>query len=383
MTGAAAMRQNFIRRMSGIPQVTLSKHFLTCIMCRPYATSRAMSVIGHLSRPLHALAFAAMVALPAAAEPTAPLDAGGSITASSVSVAAADLSGSFALTASSQALAARTAPAAPTAPAIAGIAVVLPLDGSVPRPPTRPEDFRVHAVVVLSAAPLRPQARPDSLILTGPLPEMRWDHRAEADEWTRATLGAVADAGLPDVVPADIATWCPRYAHADDHDRAAFWTGLLSALARHESTHNPRAVGGGGLYHGLLQILPSTARQYGCAARTGEELRDGAANLECAVRIAARNVLRDEAVARDNGRNAGLARDWGPMTVASRRAEMAAWTAAQDYCAVRTAVLTAPVPPSRPSTLDPGADPRIIELALLSRDIRELRAVPAGNASGG
>ena len=343
-----------------------------------------------------ALALAVFAARPALCEATVAPDAVGTISASSLAVApsgaAAQLTGrrtgGDSVSASSHAVATGRPSAAGDAGAALGaqllddLMIVVPL----PRRASRPADHGVHPVIVLSGASLRPQARPDAGLVSGPLPQMRWDHRAEAEDWTRATLAAVDAAGLPDVIPADIATWCPAYRQGDARDRAAFWAGLLSALARHESTHDPRAVGGGGLYHGLLQILPATARQYGCEARSPEALRDGEANLECAVRIAARNVLRDAAIARDGGRNAGLARDWGPMTVAARRAEMAAWTAAQDYCSVRTAVLTAPLPPARPWTLasmPAPAGPETIELAMLSQDIRDLRAIPALTGPGG
>ncbi len=273
------------------------------------------------------------------------------------------------------------APFADTAPA-AAVTVAAPAPAPVLaslRPMARPDHMLRHPVLVRTGAPLRPRLRDDS-ILGGPVPVMRWDHRPDAERWTRATLAAVRASGLIEVVPDDIATWCPAYPHAGARDRAAFWAGVLSALARYESTHDPRAVGGGGLYYGLLQILPSTARQYGCEARTAEALKDGPANLECAVRIAARNIIRDDAVARDNGRNAGIARDWGPMTVAARRAEMAAWTSAQEYCTAPVTVLAAPLPPSRPWTLRSvaavRADTETINLALLSDDVRDLRAIP-------
>ena len=65
---------------------------------------------------------------------------------------------------------------------------------------------------------------------------MRWDHRPEAAEWTMATRGALADHGaaLVDLVPEDIDTWCPAYETADRGARELFWTGLFSALAKHE-----------------------------------------------------------------------------------------------------------------------------------------------------
>ncbi len=166
----------------------------------------------------------------------------------------------------------------------------------------------------------------------GELPPMRWDHRPEASIWTTEALAAVDahPAGLPAVIPADIATWCPGYATATEDEREAFWVGLMSALAKHESTWNPRASGGGGAWIGLLQISPATARHYGCEARTSAALKDGAANLDCAVRIAAVQVARDGMVAGNGAR--GMGRDWAPFRNSSKRADMSAWTRAQSYC---------------------------------------------------
>lgn len=77
------------------------------------------------------------------------------------------------------------------------------------------------------------------------LPATRWDHRPEAPVWTEATLEALKDHGTPllSTVPADIDYYCPGYATATEEERAAFWVGLFSALAYHESTWNPTAVG--------------------------------------------------------------------------------------------------------------------------------------------
>jgi hypothetical protein len=168
--------------------------------------------------------------------------------------------------------------------------------------------------------------------ITEDLPPMRWDHRPEATIWTTKVLAAIDDhsANLPGIIPADIATWCPGYAEAEEAEREAFWAGLMSALAKHESTWNPRASGGGGKWIGLLQIAPATARHFGCEATTTAELKDGASNLTCAVRIAAVQVRRDGMVA--GGGAKGMGRDWAPFRSSSKRAEMAAWTRAQSYC---------------------------------------------------
>jgi hypothetical protein len=164
------------------------------------------------------------------------------------------------------------------------------------------------------------------------LPRMAWAHKGlQGDQWTEATLAALETEGaeLLSTVPADIGTWCPHYVQAEPEERAAFWAGLLSALARFESTWNPRAVGGGGQWFGLVQIAPATARAYGCEADSGAELTDGSANLACAVEIASETVTRDGVVAAGGG---GFAADWGPFASAQKRAQMAEWVSSQEYC---------------------------------------------------
>ena len=187
---------------------------------------------------------------------------------------------------------------------------------------------------LLSACEVVDVASLAGLFPAGALPAMRWDARAEAASWTNRAMVAVArhDGELAARVPADIAVFCPQYAKAPVQDRRAFWVGLLSATARHESSFNPRASGGGGRYVGLMQISPGTARLAGCVARSGAALRDGAANLECAVRIMAPKVAADGVVA---GRgNRGIGRDWGLFSTGAKRREIAAWTSAQEYCRV-------------------------------------------------
>lgn len=164
------------------------------------------------------------------------------------------------------------------------------------------------------------------------LPVMGWDQRPEASVWTLATLTAVAeeDAVLAGQVPGDIAAFCPAHPDAPLQDRRAFWAGLLSAVAEYESGWNPAASGGGGRYVGLMQISPRSAAHHGCAATRAEALQDGAANLACAVTIAAAQVGRDGLIAGTGSQ--GLARDWGPLKREAKRAAIAEWTAAQDYC---------------------------------------------------
>lgn len=163
-------------------------------------------------------------------------------------------------------------------------------------------------------------------------PPMRWDARPEAASWTTRAMAAVAshDAELANRVPSDIAAFCPGYETATMNERRAFWVGLMSSTAKHESSFNPKAVGGGGRYIGLMQISPRTAAHSDCSARSTAALKDGAANLECAVRIFAPHVAQDGQVAGKG--NLGVARDWGTFHRRAARAEIAAWTASQAYC---------------------------------------------------
>ena len=189
--------------------------------------------------------------------------------------------------------------------------------------------FAQDGSIVTAPQQLRPVAR------SGLLPRTRWDFQTGSYLWTRAAMSAIAThaAVLTTLVPRDIATWCPGYETASDEERRAFWVGMMSALSKFESTYNPRAVGGGGQWYGLLQIYPDTARRYGCYARTGADLLDPANNLNCAARIMAVTVARDNAIAVNDGRWRGVAADWGPMTRRSKISDMANWTAAQTYCA--------------------------------------------------
>jgi hypothetical protein len=163
-------------------------------------------------------------------------------------------------------------------------------------------------------------------------PPMQWDHHPEAEVWTESTLVALStkDPILSEHVPTDIETWCPGYAEAPVEERRAFWAGLLSAVARYESTWNPLASGGGGRWIGLMQISPRSAANYGCEATSVGELKDGEANLECAVEIMSTQVAKDGMVA--GGGNRGIGRDWAPLRSSEKRAAMAAWTREQPYC---------------------------------------------------
>ena len=183
------------------------------------------------------------------------------------------------------------------------------------------------AGLALAAAPAEAKLKK-----TAALPAMRWDAAPHGADWTKEALVLVADhdGELTNRVPADIEVYCPGYATATKDARRAFWVGLLSATAKYESGFNPAAVGGRGRYVGLMQISLPTARTYACDATSAAGLKDGAANLSCALDIVAPHVAADAMVAGTGNR--GIARDWGPWQSGKNRAAIASWTRVQTYC---------------------------------------------------
>lgn len=206
------------------------------------------------------------------------------------------------------------------------------------------EEAEVSALA--PARSLRPSVR-DSWAV----PAARWDDHPNGSQWTAAVLSALRGPGAPllNTEPRDIGAWCPGYLEATPEQRAAFWTGLISTLAWHESTHRPRAVGGGGRWFGLVQIAPGTARWRDCDVGSGEALLNGAANLRCGIRIMAITVPRDDVVAEGMR---GVAADWGPFHSARKREDMRNWVRQQPYCQAPVVQMR---PVMRPTGLGEGA----------------------------
>jgi hypothetical protein len=206
-------------------------------------------------------------------------------------------------------------------------------DASYPVP--RPGTLRTAAAA--PALSLRPVARDPWAA-----PTLRWDGHPQDMDWTLAAMAALRGPGasLVQTMPRDIADWCPGYADAGAGQRRAFWAGLVSTLAWHESTHREDAVGGGGRWFGLVQISPATARYRGCRATSGQALLDGPANLACGLRIMGETVPRDGVVSRGMR---GVAADWGPFHSSRKREDMRQWLRAQDYCQPVAQALRRPV----------------------------------------
>ncbi|MGR3468072.1 MAG: transglycosylase SLT domain-containing protein [Shimia sp.] len=204
--------------------------------------------------------------------------------------------------------------------------VALALETS-PRPMSKP----AYEAVVLpeGVESIRPIAREPNV------PRTRWGHLQGTDLWTRLILSSLEGHGKPilQTMPRDIARWCPGYESQSPEARKAFWAGLISTLAYHESTWRPTAVGDNGKSFGLLQIRPATASHFKCRVRSGAALKDPTDNLSCAIRIMAKTVTRDKVVSHQaSGRRGGPGRDWGPFAQAAKREDMRRWVRAQPYC---------------------------------------------------
>ena len=152
----------------------------------------------------------------------------------------------------------------------------------------------------------------------------------EDAEWTQAALAALNAEGvtLLSAMPADVMQFCPGYATQTRENRAAFWAGLMSAVARHDGMARTGLRG----TSRLLRISRPAAQENGCDGSMG----DGADNARCAVRIMAQAIARDGAIAggaEDAWRGwRGLARSWLPLRSSQSRGEIASWTRRQSYC---------------------------------------------------
>lgn len=153
---------------------------------------------------------------------------------------------------------------------------------------------------------------------------------AQDAEWTQAAMAALQSEGvtLLSAVPADMMQFCPGYARQSRENRAAFWAGLVSAVAA--GGDGGRQQGGGRLP--LVEISLPLAQASGC----GASLADVQDNARCAVRIMAQAVARDGAIAgRSDAAGAGwtgLARSWLSLRSDRKRGEIAGWTRRQSYC---------------------------------------------------
>ena|SRR5687768_14971513 len=173
-----------------------------------------------------------------------------------------------------------------------------------------------------------------------------WSKKNTDGSWTRTAEIAVAASSLPSLEPKDIGKFCPTYKRLPRKKRIKFWVGLLSAMARPESSFNPGAThkelfkeksGKQGISRGLLQISIESANQpgYRCGIKKAKHLHDPAIHLPCAVKILSTWVAADHVIATYKGdkKNRGGGRYWAVLREKNGRlSEISNFTKNLSFC---------------------------------------------------
>lgn len=183
-----------------------------------------------------------------------------------------------------------------------------------------------------------------------PLDARAQDDSANDSVWTQAIGSAVADdPALSALAPSDVAGFCPRYTALDDSSRRAFWSNLMTEVARTESGGDPTrtrwlvfdsAIDRPAFRRGLFQISIEAAHstRFNCAVNAGSDLADPNKNAACAVRIIESTIGADGAIA-------GAGRYWPSLAHRDRRTRIAAMTSSEAPCAADEALSQEPSPP--------------------------------------
>ncbi len=205
----------------------------------------------------------------------------------------------------------------------------------------------IACLLVLSCAG---RQKPPELVPT-PKPAMSyqadWDAKPDGASWTALTLKAISDLGgdLLTTNVSDVADFCPGYpSMTSEADKTAFWVGLVSAMARLESGHDPSVSyqenfktsdGRWVISRGLLQLSQESANAYsGCTVPVTNEalLHDAEVNLRCGVIILSRWVGMDGQIADTQAPWRGGARYWSVLRAPAKIAAIKAYTRSMGVC---------------------------------------------------
>ncbi|UOF01544.1 hypothetical protein [Bdellovibrio reynosensis] len=147
----------------------------------------------------------------------------------------------------------------------------------------------------------------------------------DGKEWTAHVDRQLETLGqdLLDVIPADYATFCPKYKDLSYKERKEFWTYLISQMVRYESNFKTGtsykedfsdSTGANVMSRGLLQISIESGNAYGCNFKSSKDIHDPYQNLSCGIRILDRWVERDGRIAgKVSGKWRGGARYWSVL----------------------------------------------------------------------
>lgn len=183
----------------------------------------------------------------------------------------------------------------------------------------------ILVLILASCAQLPTKPKPDSEKPVSGIPEktnLPWAGKhADADKWTEKLKQEIIRRRLVDIMPTDVATFCPGYARADEQGKLVAWMHLFTIMAKYESSYNPKTfymepppLG----YHsiGLFQLSYEDQPNYPeCALSKKEKnLEDGVTNIKCAVTIFSKLVTKDNRIAgKVGGGWKGGARYWSVL----------------------------------------------------------------------
>lgn len=115
--------------------------------------------------------------------------------------------------------------------------------------------------------------------------------------WDKHIRAEFTKSECPDIIPTDIAEWCPKYAQLSRPERVEFWCVLAVAICYRESGYNPDASmveSNGDVSEGLFQM---TYGNYGCPkSKKDGDLRDPFINITGAVKNFEKWVKLDKVV---------------------------------------------------------------------------------------
>ncbi len=158
-----------------------------------------------------------------------------------------------------------------------------------------------------------------------------WEAKhTDGKNWTLHVLQTLDSLGknILDVVPADAATFCPKYKNFTYEQRKDFWAYLISAMVRYESNFKPEtsyqenfkdSSGAYVISRGLLQLSFESSKGYQCGFANAQEIHDPYKNLSCGIRILDRWLDRDGRIAGQVGSTwQGGARYWSVLRSSSK-----------------------------------------------------------------
>jgi len=158
------------------------------------------------------------------------------------------------------------------------------------------------------------------------------------DNWSQIIYDNI-DPKMLEVIPADIEKYCAEFRELNTDQRKRFYIVLFSALAKFESSFNPRATfiegftdakGKKVISTGLFQVSVESLGGYGIKV-TPEQLLDAQTNIKAMLVVASRWIIKDKCIASDAAPWKGMSRYWSPFRKEARKSVISKKTMALKF----------------------------------------------------